>query len=387
MEGRLNNTGTGLNPEYFITDGQGNTRFSFQEKITTASYQARQENSYYPFGLIMPNSTVAGTANKQLYNGGSEWQNDYGDLPDLDQTFYRNYDPALGRFVGIDPMAEATESLSPYHYAGNNPVMFNDPMGDYYNDGQGHVTRFQGETGSDNGYGSFRIWENATFAKYADGGGSGDGTEGNNLLGLSAAQVHDYAAQHGGQIFVWNPQAGHEITKEEWIAAGGDPSKLKEVDGNQFVSGAFVPVANQGRWNDPINTKMIAGLDSRLQQPATDFLNWAHYAYGVDLRITQGYRSIADQNAKYAQGRTTPGSIITNAKGGQSYHQYGLAFDVVIMNNGVPNWSKIVSPDIVNLAKSFGFEWGGSWQSFKDNPHFQMTFGQTWQQLYKQSQH
>ena len=143
--------------------------------------------------------------------------------------------------------------------------------------------------------------------------------------------------------------------------------------------------ANQGgKWPDPVNTMAIAGLDPRLQQPASYFLDFVHYGMGVDLRITQGFRSIADQNAKYAEGRTTPGSIITNAKGGQSYHQYGLAFDVVIMENGQPNWNKTMSPDIASWGKVFGFEWGGSWNSFKDNPHFQMTFGQTWQQLYKQ---
>jgi hypothetical protein len=51
-------------------------------------------------------------------------------LPDYYQTFFRNYDQALGRFVAVDPLAEAAESLSGYQYSGNNPIMFNDPMGD-----------------------------------------------------------------------------------------------------------------------------------------------------------------------------------------------------------------------------------------------------------------
>jgi RHS repeat-associated protein len=67
-----------------------------------------QENSYYPFGLIMPGTTVAmpATPNKQLYNGGSEWQNDYSNLPNYYQTFNRNYDAAIGRFISADPMPE-----------------------------------------------------------------------------------------------------------------------------------------------------------------------------------------------------------------------------------------------------------------------------------------
>ncbi|XHR97260.1 RHS repeat-associated core domain-containing protein [Mucilaginibacter sp. UC70_90] len=68
--------------------------------------------------------------NKSLYNGGSEWQNDYGNLPDLQQTFYRNYDAALGRWTAVDPVAESAEGVTVYQYAGNNPIMMNDPLGD-----------------------------------------------------------------------------------------------------------------------------------------------------------------------------------------------------------------------------------------------------------------
>jgi RHS repeat-associated protein len=80
----------------------------------------------------MPNSPVAtpATPNKDLYNGGSEWQNDYSNLPDYYQTFNRNYDAAIARFVGVDPMAESAESMTSYQYAGNNPIAFNDPLGD-----------------------------------------------------------------------------------------------------------------------------------------------------------------------------------------------------------------------------------------------------------------
>jgi peptidoglycan L-alanyl-D-glutamate endopeptidase CwlK len=57
------------------------------------------------------------------------------------------------------------------------------------------------------------------------------------------------------------------------------------------------------------------------------------------------------------------------------------------MENGQPNWNKVVPSEVVHVAEVLGFEWGGNWKSFKDYPHFQMTFGQTWQQLYQQSQH
>ncbi len=129
-EGRVRNTGGGLKPEYMIKDYLGNVRVSFEEQNGVASL--RQENSYYPFGLIMTGSNVATptSANVNLYNAGSEWQNDFSDLPDYYSTFYRNYDPSIGRFVGVDPKAELMFSNTPYNYSGNNPIIFNDPLGD-----------------------------------------------------------------------------------------------------------------------------------------------------------------------------------------------------------------------------------------------------------------
>lgn len=131
-EGRVRNTGSSLKAEYIISDQQGNARISLEESSTTPGTAiVRQENSYYGFGLVMPGSPVATptTDNKQLYNGGSEWQKDFGNLPDYYQTFYRNYDAALGRFIGVDPQPESSESLTGYNYAGNNPIVYNDPLG------------------------------------------------------------------------------------------------------------------------------------------------------------------------------------------------------------------------------------------------------------------
>lgn len=62
-------------------------------------------------------------------------------------------------------------------------------------------------------------------------------------------------------------------------------------------------------------------------------------AAGVDHIITCTVRSPAEQDALYAQGRTTPGRIVTNAKAGQSAHQYGLALNFVVMVNGKPDWT------------------------------------------------
>jgi peptidoglycan L-alanyl-D-glutamate endopeptidase CwlK len=106
---------------------------------------------------------------------------------------------------------------------------------------------------------------------------------------------------------------------------------------------------------------------------------------GVRLRFAYVYRSIEEQNKLYNQRPK-----VTNAKGGQSIHNYGLAFDYVILldkdNNGTfetIEWD-LKSPYhkiVVDYFKSKGYEWGGSWKNFKDYPHFQKAQGLTWQQL------
>ncbi|MCR8562016.1 hypothetical protein KXD93_30460, partial [Mucilaginibacter sp. BJC16-A38] len=131
-EGRVLNSGGTFTQEFIIGDQQGNARISFKNNGSNVAV-VTQENSYYGFGMAYITSTVPipTVPNKQLYNGGSEWQNDYSNMPDYYQTFFRNYDAVLGRFVGVDPAPEGASDLTTYNYAGNNPIRFNDPMGDY----------------------------------------------------------------------------------------------------------------------------------------------------------------------------------------------------------------------------------------------------------------
>lgn len=112
------------------------------------------------------------------------------------------------------------------------------------------------------------------------------------------------------------------------------------------------------------------------------------------VRIVQGIRTKAEQDALYAQGRTKAGKIVTNAKFGQSLHSWGLAFDFVIMydkdNNGtfealswdtnydfdkdgIKDWQEIVKP-----FKQLGYTWGGDFKSISDSPHLEKSFGLNW---------
>jgi peptidoglycan L-alanyl-D-glutamate endopeptidase CwlK len=92
---------------------------------------------------------------------------------------------------------------------------------------------------------------------------------------------------------------------------------------------------------------------------------------GIDLRIVQSHRDCQRQNELYAQGRTSPGNVVTNAKCGQSAHNYQLAVDVVEYKNGKPWWNSTNWEQIGRIGESVGLEWGGRWTSFKDKPHFQ----------------
>lgn len=115
---------------------------------------------------------------------------------------------------------------------------------------------------------------------------------------------------------------------------------------------------------------------------------------GVICRFPFVYRSIAEQDALFAQGRNgDKRPRVTNARGGQSYHNYGLAVDIVLLQdrdgNGsyeTASWDNKIDFDkdgmadwqeVVAVFKMYGWEWGGDWRNFPDTPHFQKTFGKT----------
>jgi peptidoglycan L-alanyl-D-glutamate endopeptidase CwlK len=131
---------------------------------------------------------------------------------------------------------------------------------------------------------------------------------------------------------------------------------------------------------DPKNVAKLADLDPTVKKRAETFLVKAKEA-GFNLRITDGYRSFDRQNELYAQGRTKAGSIVTNAKGGDSLHNFGMAFDVVDKDKGYNiDWNKVGQ-----IGRDAGLEWGGDWKSFQDRPHFQYTGGYSLKQVQKGS--
>lgn len=128
-------------------------------------------------------------------------------------------------------------------------------------------------------------------------------------------------------------------------------------------------------------SRRIEDLRPEVATTARKFVSEAK-KQGIDLLITCTYRDPASQNELYAQGRTAPGPIVTNARAWQSWHQYRVAFDVVPIVAGKPVWSdRKLWERIGALGESLGLEWGGRWKTLVDRPHFQLTGGKTRKQL------
>ncbi|MCX8730010.1 M15 family metallopeptidase [Gilliamella sp. B2969] len=137
---------------------------------------------------------------------------------------------------------------------------------------------------------------------------------------------------------------------------------------------------------DKVTNSRIALLHPKIRQHTLDFINDAESKLNLKLRVSDGYRSIEEQNKLYDKGRVNSDPIVTKVKGGYSFHNYGLAIDVVeILDNKAifldDKHRKI--KEIVDIAKSYGFLWGGDWITFKDYPHFEITFGYKASELLK----
>lgn len=105
---------------------------------------------------------------------------------------------------------------------------------------------------------------------------------------------------------------------------------------------------------------------------------------GIAVLITQGLRTWKMQDKLYAKGRTEAPigrrHIVSQAKGGQSFHNFGLAFDIVVLDDvGRADWdtNNPAWKQAGEIGKSVGLEWGGDWTRFKDFPHFQYVGGLT----------
>ncbi len=125
-----------------------------------------------------------------------------------------------------------------------------------------------------------------------------------------------------------------------------------------------------------INSRKIEDLQPVLQRGATELITRCKNN-GLDVLITQTLRDIEYQNQLYAQGRTKPGSIVTNARGGESYHNYGLAFDICKNVKGHEYDDVAFFKKVGEIWTEMGGMWGGNFDGFVDTPHFEFSGGLT----------
>jgi peptidoglycan LD-endopeptidase CwlK len=139
---------------------------------------------------------------------------------------------------------------------------------------------------------------------------------------------------------------------------------------NRICPNAQPPVTLADKVDDR-SERVIATLLPEVQPYARALVTKAA-ANGITIKVISGLRTYAEQDDLYAQGRTKPGQIVTNARAGYSNHNFGIAFDI-----GVFEGSRYLdeSPKykaVGVLGMDLGLEWGGNWKTIQDEPHFQL---------------
>jgi RHS repeat-associated protein len=314
---RTDPTVNGGQPFYYQQDHEGSVTH-----LANASGTVIEKYRYDVFGA--PTAIYSnGTYNNRFKFTGREYQSTFG--------FYeyraRAYHPILGRFMSEDPKLFDPGDYNLFRYCHNDPIDLIDPMGttdQQLDPGPTHANQVR-EMDKGNAQ-----W---AMAKWADSSNNFQGT------------FTQFAA---GQSLTMG-QVGQGMRVERAIPIRGqrDPLLDRRTENN------------------------LVTLAEPVQKMARSLLYHARSDLGLDVRIIQGTRTYAEQNALYAQGRTTSGPIVTNAPGGYSFHNFGVAFDVGLFRGRAYIEGGSGYTNVGHLGEGIGLEWGGRWHSFQDIPHFQ----------------
>lgn len=126
-----------------------------------------------------------------------------------------------------------------------------------------------------------------------------------------------------------------------------------------------------------MSSRSLNDLNTPTRERAKMFISKCEAA-GITVLVYCTFRMRAEQDALYAIGRTLPGKKVTNARGGESWHNFGSAFDFVPTIHGKPQWdNNKLYAKCGEIAESVGLEWAGKWKSFKETAHCQYTGGLT----------
>ena len=297
--------------------------------------------------MLVPNRHSSSDSYRYGFQGQEKDNEIKGEGNSLNYT-YRMHDPRVGRFFAVDPLAPKYPHNSPYAFSENRVIDGVELEGlewEYY--------------GADNK----PIPMN-------------DKTTNEQKLNIVGVRWAGYDTDKNG---VKTPKAG---TVARAFTFGNAGITISELDkkGNGVQGWVDYDDLTTG---DPNTDKKLNSLHKDVRNIFKSFIFMADLRFGITLKVTDGYRTYAEQDALYAKGRTAEGAIVTNAKGGKSNHNFGLAIDVVPMDDGKINYNTKLYPIIGLIGESRGLEWGGRWKKPVDKPHFQYLLGMSLKELQK----
>ncbi|MGN6196467.1 MAG: RHS repeat domain-containing protein [Ginsengibacter sp.] len=224
----------------FVSNETPNINVYFDNlQVTHIKGPLLQEQSYYPFGLEMAgisDQAMGKLDSKNKFNGGTELEEDYG--VNLYSTFYRKYDPQIGRFSGVDELAEMNSDLTPYQYAVNDPVHWNDPSG------------------------------------LLESSNSSSSTAGTQYIALAGV----YVDMPTISFFEWNNYVS-QITQLD----GGGGGAINGSNGNFFSDGGDGGQKKIGGGNDKLRGGKQKDRDREIKQYPKPFQRWYHREIKPDV--------------------------------------------------------------------------------------------------------
>ncbi len=232
-----------FNYVFNYTDHLGNIRLKYTEHPQTGETKILEENHYYPYGLthngyngqhsvvgigdmssyitIVPVTPLLADSYKYKF-GGKEIQTEF-DINTYDFGA-RNYDPALGRWMNIDPLAEAMRRHSPYNYAFDNPIFFIDPDGMIPIPGAGGSGLLVSDT-------KYLGTSDTSTGGFSSSGGSGGGSE--NSGSLNFKSVEDTGLDNSGKSLNMSNGEAYAMASSGGGPGGGDvvnPNNPEVID-------------------------------------------------------------------------------------------------------------------------------------------------------------
>ena len=155
------------------------------------------------------------------------------------------------------------------------------------------------------------------------------------------------------------------------VTADGNPGPQTWTAIHRALVGELPAGTETKTLADERSERNIVTLLSEVQPLARTLIESAA-AIGIAIKVISGTRTYDEQNALYEQGRSKAGRIVTNARGGYSNHNFGIAFDIGVFEGGRYLDESPAYKAVGALGIKLGLEWGGNWKTIQDEPHFQL---------------